>query len=68
MNNEHSTIIGTLGGTFLALITVNAGTIVASVTVAAVGATTSFFVSLFLKWITEKIKTKFNKKWKKRLF
>lgn len=52
---QHSTAIGTIGGTLMAIITVNATTIVATVIVAAIGAITSFFVSLFLKWMTSKV-------------
>lgn len=47
----HSTAYGTAGGTILALITVNANTIIATVIVAVVGATASFFTSLFFKWL-----------------
>ena len=58
---EHSTSIGTIGGTLLTIITVGANTVVATVIVAIIGATTSFFVSLLLKWVTTKVKAKFKK-------
>lgn len=55
---QHSTAIGTAGGTLLAIITINANTIISTAIVAAVGATVSFFTSLLLKWLIQK----FNKK------
>lgn len=47
----HSTTISTIGGTLLTLVTVTTSTIITTVIVAAIGAITSFFVSLMLKKI-----------------
>lgn len=51
---HNDTIIGTIGGTLLAVVTVNSSTFITTVVVAVIGSTTSFFVSLFLKWAWKK--------------
>lgn len=56
MQSNDSTVIGTIGGTLLTIFSVNANTLINTIIVAIVGATTSFLVSLFLKWSVNKIK------------
>jgi hypothetical protein len=51
----HSTPISTIGGTILALITIPSTTIVSTIIIASIGAITSFFVSLALRKIWNKV-------------
>jgi len=57
MNTNHSTTIyGTAGGTLLSIFgNLQAGDVVKTVLLAMVGASTSFIISLGLKWIQKKI-------------
>lgn len=57
MENSHSTTIyGTAGGTLLSIFgNLQAGDIVKTVSLAMIGATTSFLLSMALKWIHKKI-------------
>lgn len=47
--HHDSTAAGTIGGTLLTIVAVNSSTIATTVIAACIGATVSFFVSLFLK-------------------
>lgn len=53
---DNNTAIGTVGGTVFALITINSDTIASTILVAILGATTSFFTSLFLKYLLREVK------------
>lgn len=55
---EHSTTISTIGGTLLSIITISSTTVVSTIIVAAIGAITSFFVSLACKRIYNYFKHK----------
>ena len=52
---DQSTAIGTAGGTLLSVLAIPNSTILATVVLAAIGAVTSFFVSVFVKWLWKKI-------------
>ncbi len=54
----NETKIGTLGGTLLSIITVNTTDVANTIAVAAIGAITSFFVSLLIKKLWEKLTKK----------
>lgn len=56
---DNTTITGTIGGTLLTIIaTINFEDLAKTVILAIIGATVSFFVSLFWKWIKLKINKK----------
>ncbi|PHR42920.1 MAG: hypothetical protein COA32_16975 [Fluviicola sp.] len=49
---EHTTIIGTISGTLLSVAaTIDLQDITKTIVLAAVGASVSFLVTLFLKWV-----------------
>lgn len=53
--NDNTTIIGTVSGTILSTVAMfDAGDIIKTVILAAIGAAVSFLVSRFLKWLWEK--------------
>jgi len=55
--NDNTTIIGTVSGTILSVVAMfDAGDIIKTVILAAIGAAVSFLVSRGLKWIWEKWK------------
>ncbi|PKR79484.1 hypothetical protein CW751_14755 [Brumimicrobium salinarum] len=55
MTNDNTTIIGTVSGTILSVVAMfDAGDIIKTVILAAIGAAVSFLVSRFLKWLWEK--------------
>ncbi|MDX2191205.1 MAG: hypothetical protein SFY32_15215 [Bacteroidota bacterium] len=55
-NSNSTTIYGTAGGTLLSIFgTLQSGDIVKTVCLALIGATTSFLLSMILKWIHKKI-------------
>ena len=54
---EQSTAFGTAGGTLLTVVAMPSTTnILATIILACIGAITSFFISLLLKYLVEKIK------------
>ena len=61
LTSNDSTVIGTAGGTLLALFAIPASSIVTTIVLAIIGATTSFVVSLLLKEAYMYIKKKFKK-------
>ncbi len=53
--NDNTTVIGTVSGTILSVVAMfDAGDIIKTVILAAIGAAVSFLVSRFLKWLWEK--------------
>src|SRR5690554_5817931 len=59
MTNDNTTIIGTVSGTILSVVAMfDAGDIIKTVILAAIGAAVSFLVSRFLKWVWGKIGSK----------
>lgn len=54
---EHGTVIGTIGGTALAVSGITSTDIEKTVLLATLGATVSVLVSLFLKWLVQKVKS-----------
>jgi hypothetical protein len=55
--HEHSTVIGTASGTVLTVfVTIDSQDYLKTVILAFIGATISFGVTLFLKWIVRKLK------------
>jgi len=57
--NNYGTKPGILGGTFLSIAAnINTGDILRTAILAAVGAIVSFFVSIFLKMLLQRIKRK----------
>jgi hypothetical protein len=50
------TVIGTIGGTLITVLSVSATKGIETIIVAAIGATTSFLVSKLLKYITDRFK------------
>jgi F0F1-type ATP synthase membrane subunit a len=61
LTSNDSTVIGTAGGTFLALFAIPTSTVIATIVLAIIGATTSFIVSILLKELYNYIKKKFKK-------
>jgi len=61
LTSNDSTVIGTAGGTLLAVFSIPTSTIVATVILAIIGATTSFVVSLLLKEVYLYFKNKIKK-------
>lgn len=61
LTSNDSTVIGTAGGTLLAVFSIPTSTIVATVILAIIGATTSFIVSLLLKEVYLYFKNKIKK-------
>ena len=56
-NTHNGTLFGTIGGTLLSVFAnLDSGDVVKTVLLATVGATTSFLVSLGMKWLTKAIK------------
>jgi len=54
---EHTTTIGTISGTLLSVAaTIDLQDITKTIVLAAVGASVSFLVTLFLKWVWRRIK------------
>lgn len=54
---EHTTTIGTISGTLLSVAaTIDLQDISKTIVLAAVGASVSFLVTLFLKWVWRRIK------------
>ena len=53
--NDSTTVIGTVSGTILSVVAMfDAGDIIKTVILAAIGAAVSFLVSRFLRWLWEK--------------
>jgi len=61
LTSNDSTVIGTAGGTLLAVFSIPTSTIVATVILAIIGATTSFVVSILLKEVYLYFKNKIKK-------
>ena len=61
LTSNDSTVIGTAGGTLLAVFSIPTSTIVATVVLAIIGATTSFVVSILLKEVYLYFKNKIKK-------
>jgi hypothetical protein len=58
-SNHHGTAAGTLGGTLLSVFaSIQSGDITKTIILATVGAVVSFLVSLGLKWIAKKLRTR----------
>ncbi|MBI1836418.1 MAG: hypothetical protein HYR91_04045 [Flavobacteriia bacterium] len=56
-HHEHSTALGTVSGTVLTVFaTIDLHDVFKTVILAIIGATISFGVTLFLKWVLKKIK------------
>lgn len=56
---EHTTTIGTISGTLLSVAaTIDLQDITKTIVLAAVGASVSFLVTLFLKWVWRRFKQK----------
>lgn len=57
MNSTHSTTIyGTAGGTLLSIFgTLGTGDVIKTIFLAIIGATTSFLLSMILKWLQKRI-------------
>lgn len=54
-SNHHGTVIGTVGGTLLTLITnIDTGDILKTAVLSCVGAVVSFAVSVGLKWVVKR--------------
>ena len=53
---ESGTVVGTIGGTALAVVNITSTDLLKTILLATLGATVSVLVSLFLKWITQKIR------------
>ncbi len=55
--HDHSTALGTASGTVLTVLaTIDMQDILKTVILAMIGATVSFGVTLFLKWVVKKLK------------
>jgi uncharacterized membrane protein YgaE (UPF0421/DUF939 family) len=61
VTSNDSTVIGTAGGTLLALFAIPASSIITTVILAIIGATTSFVVSILLKEVYLYFKNKIKK-------
>ena len=61
LTSNDSTVIGTAGGTLLAVFSIPTSTIVATVILAIIGATTSFVISILLKEVYLYFKNKIKK-------
>jgi hypothetical protein len=56
-HHDHSTALGTVTGTVLTVLaTIDLQDVFKTVLLAIIGATVSFVVTLFLKWVVRKIK------------
>lgn len=56
-NGHNGTLYGTIGGTLLSVFAnLSSGDVLKTVLLASVGATTSFLVSLGMKWLTKALK------------
>ncbi len=53
---ENGTVLGTIGGTALAVVNITSTDLLKTIILATLGATVSVLVSLLLKWLTRKIK------------
>lgn len=54
--SSKGTVMGTVSGTALSVIGISSADIVKTAVLAATGALVSFSVSLFLKWISKRLK------------
>ncbi|MEO6301617.1 MAG: hypothetical protein ABIP51_00465 [Bacteroidia bacterium] len=55
-NIETGTILGTVSGTALTVVNIGSSDIIKTVVLAALGAVVSFSVSVFLKWLVNRLK------------
>ncbi len=53
---ENGTVLGTIGGTALAVVNITSTDIVKTILLATIGATVSVLVSLLLKYLVHKLK------------